>query len=311
MSVVTQDIKVGDGEHAVHFYERDSQLAGLVGAYLIDAADTGAAALVIATADHARLFEAELAAAGIDADSLRDRQQLVLLDAAATLAAFMPQDRIDGEIFREVIGTVVRRASEHGRAVRAYGEMVALLWDRGDVAAAIELETLWNDLQLELDFALLCAYRSESASEQGDLHAVAEVCRLHSKVLDTREFAPERYAPREARRFVSQVLRRHGHDGSILDDARLIVSELATNAVVHARSSFSVMLKTEGSRVRVSVADASKAEPRLREQNPRADRGHGLALIATVAKRWGIEATDAGKTVWAELPDRHREAARG
>jgi anti-sigma regulatory factor (Ser/Thr protein kinase) len=308
MSVVTQDIKVGDGEHAVHFYERDSQLAGLVGAYLIDAADTGAAAVVIATADHARLFEAELDAAGIDADSLRGRQQLLVLDAAATLEAFMPERRIDGEIFREVIGTVVRRASQHGRAVRAYGEMVSLLWERGDVAAAIELETRWNDLQLELDFALLCAYRSESASEEGHLHAVAEVCRLHSKVLDTREFAPGRCAPAEARRFVSQVLRRHGHEGSTLDDAKLIVSELATNAIVHARSSFSVMLKTEGSRVRVSVADASHVEPRLREQNPVADRGRGLALVATVAKRWGVEATDAGKTVWADLTDPHRAA---
>ena len=77
----------------------------------------------------------------------------------------------------------MRRAAATGRPVRAYGEMVALLWEHGDVLAAIELEELWNDLGRELDFSLLCAYRS--ASVQGDEHAQAleQVRLLHSSEL--------------------------------------------------------------------------------------------------------------------------------
>src|SRR5205807_4393941 len=106
----------------------------------------------------------ELSEGGIDVSGSRGAGTLVMLDAAATLEAFMPDGRADRDAFREVIGTVVRRASEVGTAVRAYGEMVAVLWERGDVHGAIELERLWNELQEELEFSLLCAYPSQPAS---------------------------------------------------------------------------------------------------------------------------------------------------
>jgi hypothetical protein len=157
MTMQTQGTVVAGNDHIVHFYEHDSELCRTVGSYLADGAETGAVAIVIATEAHRRRFGVELEAAGIDVAQASDDGTFVSLDAAVTMASFMPDGRIDGDAFRRVIGGVVQEAVQMGRPVRAYGEMVALLWDAGDVLAAIELEKLWNELGCDLEFSLLCA----------------------------------------------------------------------------------------------------------------------------------------------------------
>jgi anti-sigma regulatory factor (Ser/Thr protein kinase) len=67
---------------------------------------------------------------------------------------------------------------------------------------------------------------------------------------------------------VADALRRWGHSEILLQDSQLVVSELATNAVVHAHSEFSVVARREGSGVRLSVHDLSRAEPLLRSVTP-------------------------------------------
>jgi hypothetical protein len=267
--LATEPTATGPGDHVVHFYEDEFELARTVGGYLGDAAAAGAVAIVIATDPHRQAFEAELASGGIDPLEACGNGTLVLLDASATMASFLRDGRIDAEAFHTVVGSVVRRAADAGKPVRAYGEMVALLWEDGDVLAAIEVEKLWNDLGHELEFSLLCAYRS--ASVHGDEHAQAlqRVCHLHSSVSlgstvqahDTARpgraevsarFSAALEAPRSARHFVSHALECWGHGGSFVQDAQLIVTELATNAVVHARWSFSVAARAEQSGVRIS-----------------------------------------------------------
>src|SRR4029077_18535637 len=109
-------------------------------------------------------------------------------------------------------------------------------------------------------------------------------------------------APRAARGFVADALRRWGHSGILLQDSQLVVSEVATNAVVHARSAFSVLARREGSGVRLSVCDLSTAEPVLGSSpDVLAPSGRGLRLVDDITSRWGVDRTRAGKTVWAEL----------
>jgi anti-sigma regulatory factor (Ser/Thr protein kinase) len=316
MVVEVADIAIDTGDHVVQFYEQELELAHTVGRYLSNAVRTSAVAVVIATEAHRHAFEAELKAAGIDPAQACREHMLIMLDASATMAAFMPEGQIDSAAFREVVGSVIRQAGDGGRAVRAYGEMVALLWDAGDVLAAIELEELWNDLGRELRFSLLCAYHSESVSGAEHAQALQQVCHLHSSVLAPREdaaagpsaragvsveFAADRDAPRSARHFVADILARWGHAEALLEDARLIVTELATNAVLHAQAPFSVTTRAEGSRVRVSVRDRSPVGPTLREHDPAALSGRGLRLVATLSTDWGVDLADDGKTVWAEL----------
>ena len=146
MAVELADIAVAPGDHVVQFYGDDSELAQTVGRYLRDAVQDGAVAIVIATEAHRRAFGAELEAAGVDLAKGCLDGTLILLDAAATMAAFMQEGQVDHDAFRRVIGSLVLQAGETGRPVRAYGEMVARLWEAGDVVAAIELEKSWNEL---------------------------------------------------------------------------------------------------------------------------------------------------------------------
>ena len=108
-------------------------------------------------------------------------------------------------------------------------------------------------------------------------------------------------APR-ARAFVAQQLSDKGL-GALADDARLVVSELVGNAVLHARSAVGVrVLVVDGSRVRLEVADSSPVAPTFALMDTLARSGRGLVLVDAVSSRWGVDNDPSGgKTVWAEL----------
>ena len=85
--------------------------------------------------------------------------------------------------------------------------------------------------------------------------------------------------------------------GDVAGDAALVVTELAANAILHARSAFTVSLSARDDLVRISVRDASPLAGRLR-----AAPLHGLAAVDALASRWGVESHgNAGKTVWVDL----------
>jgi anti-sigma regulatory factor (Ser/Thr protein kinase) len=302
-----EDIAVGAHDHVVRFYERESELSETVGRYLIDGARADEVAIVVATEAHRRAFEAELAAAGIDPAESRRAGTLVCLDAAAMMDRFITEGRIDRDAFHRVIGAVVRQASQSGRPARVFGEMVSLLWDAGHVPTAIELEELWNDLRRDLRFSLLCAYHSESVSGSEHAESLAQVCHLHSSVLRSAasevsgRFPAEHDAPGEARRLVAHALGSWGYSDAFSEDAQLVVTELATNAVLHAGSEFSVLARVEDAGVWISVHDSSPLAPTVRDEIPLGASGRGLRLVAAVVVDWGVELTAQGKTVWAKL----------
>lgn len=304
MTTQTRESPVHDGQHVVQFYDQDSDLVRAVGDYLTCALNEGATAIVIATEEHRQAFEAQLVRGGIDVTLAADGP-VVWLDAAQTLSLFMQNGTLDPAAFRAVIGGVVSWARGTGRPVRAYGEMVSLLWEAGDVLAAIELEKLWNELGEELTFGLWCGYDTKSAAAEEHADALREVCRLHTAVVDdgAAHFRAGPDAPFAARHFVTGLLERrpYGHRAPV-DDAQLVVSELATNSVVHAGTPFSVSVSCDGVAIRISVHDRSLTRPIVRDTGPTAPSGRGLRLVAAVARDWGVESAPDGKTVWAELP---------
>lgn len=305
MTFETRQSQVGDGEHVVQFYDRDDDLVRAVGAYLAEAIRAGEAAIVIATEAHSLAFQAELLDAGVDIAHAVADGALLWLDAERTLATFMDDGQVDPAAFRTKLGDVVRGAERDGRPVRAYGEMVALLWDAGDVLGAIEVEKLWNELGTDLHFSLWCGYQARGLAGDEHAHALHEVCHLHTAVVEhaTARFRAGPDAPFAARRFVTAVLgcRPFGEHAPAAD-AQLVVSELASNAVVHAGSPFSVSVRCDGPVVRISVQDRSPRAPLMRDAGPTARSGRGLHLVDAVTSNWGVELEADGKTVWAELP---------
>ncbi len=307
MATELADTPAEAAEHVVHFYADDYELSRTVGAFLADAVALRAPAVVIATEAHLEAFVAALEATGLEPDRALEDGSLVFLDAAATLGRFTTDGGIDPEAFRQVVGEILREASQAGPGrVRAYGEMVALLWESGDVLGAIELERLWNELGQELEFTLLCGYHSESVSLPEQAGALEQVCHLHSSVSPSGanrersgEFPAEPDSPGSARHFAVEALRSCGLEGVTLDDAQLVLSELATNAVIHARTPFSVTISATASRVRMAVRDASPVRPIMRDDDPMALSGRGLHLVDKLAVDWGVEIAADGKTVWA------------
>ncbi len=305
MSVRTRESMVGGGDHVVQFYDHDADLARAVGDYLARSFTDGGRAVVIATEAHRREFEAVMAASGVDVNQARRAGSVVWLDARATLEQFVRNGEVDPEAFQRVVGELVRELACTGHAIRAYGEMVALLWDDGHVVAAIELEKLWNTLAAELHFSLWCAYHSRSVAGEEHADALREVCQQHHAVVEDARarFRAAPDAPFAARRFVAGLLACRPFAGRVAeDDVQLVVSELATNAVVHAGTSFSVAVSCEGPAIRISVQDGSSTTPIVRDGSPTARSGRGLRIVAALSREWGVAPGPDGKTVWAELP---------
>ena len=106
-------------------------------------------------------------------------------------------------------------------------------------------------------------------------------------------------APRLARAFVAESLQGWQLDGMV-ETASLVVSEVVTNAVIHARSGAELLLERTPTALRISVIDhGGGLSPR--ETTVGGDGGRGLVIVEALSSRWGTEPTDGGNCVWAEL----------
>ena len=122
-------------------------------------------------------------------------------------------------------------------------------------------------------------------------------------------FSPDLSSVGQARRFVRGALIDLGVEEMEFEAAQL-VSELATNSVIHAGTPFGVQLDHDGRLLRIAVSDASPRGPVAKSHSAQATTGRGLKLVAALADEWGTEARSDGKTVWCTLRlDRGRSAA--
>lgn len=109
-----------------------------------------------------------------------------------------------------------------------------------------------------------------------------------------RDFSPEPRSAYEVRRFIERVL----GDRRIVGDVVLVGSELSANVIRHARTEFTVVLREVGDRIRLEVSDGSSVIPAVEDLT---ESYRGLRMVESVSEDWGVEATDSGKTVWAEF----------
>src|SRR5262249_43448558 len=154
-------------------------IAGYIGAAL----RAGDAGVAVVTAPHRTGLEERLRASGFDLDAASAGGQYLVLDAVETLAQFMVADRPDAARFAEVVGGIVARAAAGGRAVRVFGEMVALLALAGDYAAAVRVEEFWNALQQTRPFTLFCAYPMAHHGDASLARVLGDVIAAHTRVI--------------------------------------------------------------------------------------------------------------------------------
>jgi hypothetical protein len=173
--------------HAVQFYGNDDSLISTVGGFLGEGLVTGHPSIVIATKAHNAAIAEQLASRLIDVEAATESGDLLLLDAEETLATFMDGEMPQAGKFEYEVGGLIKRAlgGRPATTVRAYGEMVDILWKQGREDAAIRLEILWNKLAHTYGFALLCGYSMGNFYKQAE--RFQEVCRQHTHVLPSDE----------------------------------------------------------------------------------------------------------------------------
>ncbi len=170
-------------EHLVQFYETDAFLLDAVVDFIGAALRAGDAGIVFATPAHREQLAERFRAYGLDLDAASGLGRYVALDAAEMLAQCMLDGEPEPGRFAEVVGGVITRAAEGGRRVRVFGEMVALLVAGGNQAAALRLEGLWNELQQQRTFSLLCGYPMDRLGGAALDELVDDICAEHSRVV--------------------------------------------------------------------------------------------------------------------------------
>jgi hypothetical protein len=180
---------LGDTDHFVQFYENDAFLASTVSRFVGGALHDGEGVVLIATPRHRNAIRRSLRARGLDPSLARAHGQMVVLDAAETLGKFMVDGSPDPRRFRDVVGGVLARAGQGRPRLRAFGEMVALLWAAGRPAAAIRLEELWNELRDAHPFVLQCAYPMDGFKAVRHGAAFGDICDCHSRVIPAESYA--------------------------------------------------------------------------------------------------------------------------
>ena len=144
--------------------------------------------IVFATQPHIDAIVTNLTDAAVDVQQLRNDGELLLLDARQTLATFMVTGQPDPDFFKASATRALEQLAR-GRTttIRAYGEMVDVLWKDGQSGAAIKLEMLWNRLANTHDFSLLCGYAMGQFYKDA---SIDDVCRHHThRVSDSGEAA--------------------------------------------------------------------------------------------------------------------------
>jgi len=193
-STVVTGSRAKQDDHAVRFYQRDSHLYNSVGPFLREGLEAGDGVVVIATPEHRAGFERFLGDAGFDVPGAKERGELTVLDAEETLSRFLIGDLargvIDPGVFEKTVGDVISRAATGltRRNVRAYGEMVALLFREGNVDATTELEDLWNRLALTHSFRLCCAYALGDFNRANHLEPFRRICAQHTHVTPAESY---------------------------------------------------------------------------------------------------------------------------
>jgi len=170
-------------EHVLQIYDNDKtfldSLEGFVGSGII----AGDGIIIFATPEHIIALEDRLIKQGFNIDELTASGTYISLNAQETLNSFMRDNWPDPDLFFKLVNNLLKRMQRHSGKVRAFDEMVALLWAQGFTGATMQLESLWNQLHKREEFSLFCAYPKMGFS--GDkASSLKTICAAHHKIID-------------------------------------------------------------------------------------------------------------------------------
>ena len=171
-------------DHLVQFYGADdSLLVTKVGHYLCEGWRAKEGLIAVGTARHNLAIADQLSALGMDVAAAIDSGRLVFFDADELVEEVAPGGRPDWSRFDASVGATVRHLLAECGGVRAFGEMVGILWTRGQRESAARLEECWNRLMASSPLALFCTYPVDLLDTGLDPQAVDTILSSHTHLL--------------------------------------------------------------------------------------------------------------------------------
>jgi hypothetical protein len=188
--------------HIVQLYQDQDFLNRAVCRFAGAALANGEGVILVPTLTHWDGIRPRLEAEGVDVQAARERGQLTVVDADELLPRFMRDAMPDSPVFLGLAGDLIGQAHAGGRyqKVRWWGEMVNVLWERGDVAASMNLEDLFDRLAKKHDIAIFCSFRMDNFN--GEVHAqvLPRLGTNHSHLIPVEDYARLEHAVADALR---------------------------------------------------------------------------------------------------------------
>lgn len=177
-------------DHVLQIYESDQEFLETLEGFVTSGFQEGESVIIIATPEHLKSLNERLKQQQWDLFSLTLQDRYIPLSAEEALSQFMINGWPDENLFHHLLTNLLLRAGKKDRKVRAFGEMVALLWAEGFPGATVHLEHLWSRFCEAEQFSVFCAYPKSGFTENA-VESVAKICGCHSKLIANDSEGPE------------------------------------------------------------------------------------------------------------------------
>jgi hypothetical protein len=205
-------------DHIVQLYQDQDFLSNAVCRYIGAGLANGEAIILFPTITHWNAFRTRLEGEGVDVHAAQERGQLTMFDANELLPRFMRNAMPDPRVFKGVIGDIFGQARAAGSypKMRAWGELVDVLWERGDVAASMNLEDLFDQLNKKIGIAMFCSYLTDNFNGDVHAHMLPRLGTNHSHLIPVADY------PRLERAVADALRETVGQDEARVLENRLL-----------------------------------------------------------------------------------------
>jgi hypothetical protein len=173
--------EVAPCDHVLQVYRTDEMFLNTLEEFVSSGIKSGDCIIIIGTINHVSALEKRLQK-DFDIEALTYDNQLILLNTETTLGSFMRNGEPDESLFNTFLTNLMAKAKVNDRKIRAFGEMVAVLWAQGNTNATLQLENLWNKFCETEAFCLFCAYPHSIFTQDINI-SLKEICQAHTKMV--------------------------------------------------------------------------------------------------------------------------------
>lgn len=178
-------------DHIVQLYQDQDFLNRAVCRFAAAALANGEGLILVPTLEHWKAFRPRLEAEGVNVADAQSCGQLTVVDVDELLPRFMQKAMPDAPMFLGLAGEIIARTRGAGRypKVRWWGEMVNVLWERGDIAASMKLEDLFDQVSQAQDIAVFCSFLMDNFNGEVHTHMLPRLGENHSHLIPVEDYA--------------------------------------------------------------------------------------------------------------------------